>query len=47
MRVRSSMLDASQHFISSNIGHPVDGQNPAPVDRQFIPIFTRFDIHPR
>jgi len=25
-----------------HVGHTVDGRNPAPVDRQFIPLFTRF-----
>ena len=24
------------------LGHTVDGRNPAPVDRWFIPLFTRF-----
>ena len=33
-------LSKSQDFIF--LTNTVDGQNPAPVDRQFIPVFTWF-----
>ena len=45
-RVRPGPLFARLHFFKSGPSRfcftTVDGRNPAPVDKQFIPLFTRF-----
>ncbi len=41
----SGFVDVTLHWFSEKWlipGHTVDGRNPAPVDRYFIPLFTRF-----